>query len=130
MWPAQPWGDPLRVLNRGGGTPWMVERLLRAVRRLAAEKIVDPEVLDPSPRKPAGDRLLVLAAGITSAAPHRMFQQIASQFERMASPPRGGTRWHASSVRHLLQRAERLGLLGTPSPSPGTPELTAGGYAF
>jgi hypothetical protein len=29
--------------------------------------------------------------------------------------PRGGTRWHPSSVRHLLARAEQLGLAGTPS---------------
>jgi predicted site-specific integrase-resolvase len=28
--------------------------------------------------------------------------------------PRGGTRWHPSSVKHLLTRAERLGLAGTP----------------
>jgi len=31
--------------------------------------------------------------------------------------PRGGTHWHASSVCDLLRRAERLGLLGAPSPA-------------
>ena len=46
-------------------------------------------------------------------------QQTASQLEAMRErTPRGGTRWHASSVRHLLQRAERLGLLGAASPPP------------
>jgi predicted site-specific integrase-resolvase len=29
--------------------------------------------------------------------------------------PRGGTRWHPSSVKHLLDRAERLGFAGTAS---------------
>ncbi|MBV8282379.1 MAG: recombinase family protein [Candidatus Eremiobacteraeota bacterium] len=114
MRPAQPWGDIVRVLNRVAGIPWTSERLRRTVRRLVAEKIVEPELLDPSPRKPAGDRLVVLVAGIASAAPERTLQQIASQLEGMRErTPRGGTRWHASSVRHLLHRAQRLGLLST-----------------
>jgi hypothetical protein len=96
---------------------WTSKRLRRTVRRLAAEKIVEPELLDPSPRKPAAD-LIVLVAAIASAAPDRTLQQIASQLEGMRErTPRGGTRWHASSVRQLLQRAERLGLLGAASPS-------------
>jgi len=124
MRPGQPWGDVVRVLNRTGGMVWTSERLRRTVRRLAAEKIVEPALLDPSPRKPAGDRLVVLVAGIASAAPDRTLQQIASQLEGMRErTPRGGTRWHASSVRHLLQRAERLGLLGVASPPP-----LSGGY--
>jgi hypothetical protein len=119
MRPSQPWGDVVRMLNRTGGVPWTSERLRRTVRRLAAEKIVEPELLVPSPRKPAGDRLVVLVASIASAAPDRTLQQIASQLEAMRErTPRGGIRWHASSIRHLLQRAERLGLLGTASPSP------------
>jgi DNA invertase Pin-like site-specific DNA recombinase len=119
MRPGQPWGDVVRVLNRTGGISWTSERLHRTVRRLAVEKIVEPGLLDPSPRKPAADRLVVLAAGIASAAPDRTLQQIASQLEGMRErTPRGGARWHASSVRHLLDRAERLGLLGTASPPP------------
>jgi hypothetical protein len=52
-------------------------------------------------------------AGIAAAAPDRTLQQIASQLEGMHErTPRGGTRWHASSVRHLLQRAHRIGLRG------------------
>jgi len=118
MRPGQPWGDVVRVLNRTTGMSWTPERLRRTVRRLAAEKIVESELLDPAPRKPAADRLVVLVAGIASAAPDRTLQQIASQLEGMRErTPRGGTRWHASSVRHLLQRAERLGLLGAPSPA-------------
>lgn len=57
-------------------------------------------------------------AGIASAARDCTLQQIASQLEGIRERTlRGGTRWHASSVRHLLRRAERLGLLGAPSPA-------------
>lgn len=39
-------------------------------------------------------------------------QQIAAHLEDMHErTPRGGTRWHPSSVKHLLTRAQRLGLL-------------------
>ena len=38
-------------------------------------------------------------------------QQIAAQLEGMRErTPRGGTRWHPSSVRNLLLQAERLGV--------------------
>jgi len=38
-------------------------------------------------------------------------QQIASQLEAMRErTPRGGTRWHRSSVQQLLAKAERLRL--------------------
>ena len=56
-----------------------------------------------------GDR----QAGIKAAAPERTLQQIAVQLESMRErTPRGGTRWHPSSVRHLLVQAERFGLVG------------------
>jgi DNA invertase Pin-like site-specific DNA recombinase len=35
MRPNQPWGDVVRVLNRGQATTWTVERLRRTVQRLA-----------------------------------------------------------------------------------------------
>jgi hypothetical protein len=113
----QPWGDVVRVLNRTTGLSWTPERLRRTVRRLAAEKIVEPGLLDPAPRKPAADRLLVLVAGIASAVPDCTLPQIASQLEGMRAHAARRNRWHASSVRHLLRRAERLGLLGAPSPA-------------
>jgi DNA invertase Pin-like site-specific DNA recombinase len=116
MRPAQPWGDVVRVLNRtpvsSGGTAakWTPERLRRAVRRLVAEKIVESEVLGRAPRRPADDRLIALVAGIATAAPDRTLQQIAAQLEAMRErTPRGGTRWHPSSVKHLLDQATRRG---------------------
>jgi len=52
-------------------------------------------------------------------------QQIAAQLEAMRErTPRGGTRWHPSSVKHLLARAERLGLAG-----PASSQVTRGAWA-
>lgn len=47
MRPDQPWGDVVRVLNRGQAAPWTVERLRRTVRRLVGEGIIHSR-LDPS----------------------------------------------------------------------------------
>ena len=113
--PAQPWGDVVRVLNRTTEATWTVERLRRTVRRLVAEGIVEAKLLDRAPRQQSDDRLLRLVAGIAAAAPDRTLQQIAAQLEAMRErTPRGGTRWHTSSVKHLLDRAEQLALVGTP----------------
>src|SRR6202789_1071949 len=38
MRPDQPWGDGVRVLNRGDGASWTVERLRRTARRLVTER--------------------------------------------------------------------------------------------
>lgn len=111
MRPGQPWGDVVRVLNRGQDVRWTVERLRRTVRRLVSEGILEASLLDRARPQAADDRLIRLLAGIKAAAPDRTLQQIAAQLEAMRErTPRGGTRWHASSVRHLLDRAERLGL--------------------
>jgi DNA invertase Pin-like site-specific DNA recombinase len=111
MRPGQPWGDVVRVLNQQPGIPWTVERRRRTVRRLAAEGIVEASLLDRARPQGGEDRLIRLVAGIKTAAPDRTLQQIATQLEAMRErTPRGGTRWHRSSVQQLLIKAERLGL--------------------
>lgn len=112
MRPDQPWGDVVRVLNRGQGQVWSVERLRRTVRRLVSEGLIEGYILERARPQPADDRLTRLVAGIKAAAPDRTLQEIAAQLEAMRErTPRGGTRWHPSSVRNLLLQAERLGLL-------------------
>jgi hypothetical protein len=109
-------GDVVRVLNRGPEAGWTAERLRRTVRRLVSEGIVEARLLDRASQQRGDDRLLRLVAGIASAAPDRTLQQIAAQLEAMHErTPRGGTRWHPSSVKHLLDRAARLGLVRTPT---------------
>ena len=108
--PAQAWGDVVRVLNRTAARAWTVERLRRTVRRLVAEGLAEPALLGRAPAQQADQRLVRLVAGIATATPHHTLQRIAAQLEAMHErTPRGGTRWHPSSVRHLLLRAERLG---------------------
>src|ERR1700744_4080021 len=46
MRPGQPWGDVVRVLNRGKAITWTVERLRRTVRRLVDEGIIEARLLD------------------------------------------------------------------------------------
>jgi hypothetical protein len=106
----------VRVLNRGQAATWTVERLRRTVRRLADEGILESSLLDRAPPQQSDDRLVRLVAGIKGAAPDRTLQQIAAQLETMRErTPRGGTRWHPSSVKHLLARAEHLGLAAAAS---------------
>lgn len=114
MRPEQPWGDVVRVLNRDGAPGaqrWTVERLRRTVRRLATEGIVEQGLLGRAPPPTGSDRLVRLVGGIAAAAPEMTLQQIATQLEGMRErTPRGGTRWHPSSVLNLLRQAERLGV--------------------
>jgi DNA invertase Pin-like site-specific DNA recombinase len=110
MRPGQPWGDVVRVLNQGRTASWTAERLRRTVRRLASEGMIEATLLNRATPQLGDDRLMRLVAGIKAAAPDRTLQQIAAQLEAMRErTPRGGTRWHPSSVKHLLVQAERLG---------------------
>jgi DNA invertase Pin-like site-specific DNA recombinase len=119
MRPEQPWGDVVRVLNRGNGGNWTVERLRRTVRRLVTEGLIEANLLERARPQTADDRLVRLVAGIKAAAPERTLQQIAVQLETMRErTPRGGTRWHPSSVKHLLGQAEPLGLAGATLAAP------------
>jgi hypothetical protein len=54
---------------------------------------------------------MMLVAGIAMANPNMPLRAIGAQLEAMRErTPRGGTRWHRSSVQQLLAKAERLGL--------------------
>ena len=122
MRPGQPWGDVVRVLNRGKGANWTVERLRRTVRRLVSEGIVEATLMERARPQTGDDRLVRLVAGIKAAAPDRTLQQIAAQLEAMCErTPRGGTRWHPSSVKHLLDQAEplRLAVAAATTGAPG-----------
>lgn len=111
MRPLSPWEDVARVINRDAAQKWTVERLRRAVRRAVREKLADPGLLDRAPRSPPEDRLMMLVAGIAMANPDLSLRAIAAQLEQMRErTPRGSPKWAASSVKHLLDQAARLGL--------------------
>ena len=70
-------------------------------------------------RMPIASRVR-LVAGIAIADPGLPLRDIAAQLERMHErTPRGGRQWQPSSVRALLDRARRLGLV-VPEPVPGS----------
>jgi len=59
------------------------------------------------------DRLARSVSHLLAVIEKLEVQQIAAQLEAMHErTPRGGTRWHPSSVRNLLVQAERRGLAG------------------
>lgn len=109
--PASTWDDVVRVLNIDAPQKWTVERLRRAVRRAVREKVADPILLARAQRVRPDDRLMMLVAGIAMANPNLSLRAIAAQLEQMRErTPRGSPKWAASSVKHLLDQAARLGL--------------------
>ncbi|TDR28964.1 recombinase family protein [Aquamicrobium defluvii] len=113
MRPDHTWDDIARVLKQRG-LDWTPERLRRAVKWMVAEGMADAALLRKSPPRLPEDRLMTLVAGIHSSNPGLTLREIASQLERLHErTPRGGTKWSPSSVKNLLDRAKRSGLLAT-----------------
>lgn len=114
MRPANAWGKVAKALGRLGSPDrlWTADRLSRAVRRLVAEGLADRVLVEPAPRKPPKDDILLVIAGIKGAAPDISLRAIATRLEEMRiRTPRGGSTWSASSVKALLDRAGRFGLV-------------------
>ena len=111
MRPDHTWDDIAQVLKHRG-LDWTPERLRRAVKWLVSEHLADAALLRKSlPRLPE-DRLMTLVAGIHSSNSALTLREIATQLERLHErTPRGGTKWSPSSVKNLIDRARRSGLL-------------------
>lgn len=109
--PAMAWEDLARLLGARTGQDWSVERLKRAARRYVRDGLLAATVMDRAPRSTPDDRLLAIVAGMRHADPDLTLAGIATGLEAMRERTlRGGTKWYPSSVRMLLQRAERMGL--------------------
>jgi DNA invertase Pin-like site-specific DNA recombinase len=119
MRPDHRWEDVARVLNARRSRPedgalprWSVEMLRRATRRFVLDGLADPNLLRPAPRNTGNERLPTLVAGIARANPELTLAQIGAQLEAMYErTPRGGTRWGPSSVKSLIDRARKLGVM-------------------
>ena len=112
--PARPWAEVLHAVNAAlpPGRRWSEARLIRAVRRFAAEGLAEPALLSPAPRRRPPDRLVALAAGIARSNPALSLRAIGAELTALRErTPRGGVHWAPSSVAHLLARARRAGLL-------------------
>ena len=106
--------DVLRIVN--GALPpdrhWTQSRLLRAVNAYVRDGFLPETVLDRAGRREKDDRLPAIVAGIKAANPDITLQAFCDRLQSMRErTPRGRARWQPSSVKMLLERAERLGLL-------------------
>ncbi|KZX99536.1 hypothetical protein A3722_18870 [Sulfitobacter sp. HI0027] len=91
---------------------WTQSRLLRAVKAYVRDGFLPTEVLARAGRRETDDRLPAIVAAIKGSDPDITLQAICDRLEAMRErTPRGRTSWQPSSVRMLLQRAEKLGLL-------------------
>ena len=134
--PGHPWDRVVDVLNtamrkRPGDdpAPWTRDALIRAVRRLVADGLADPDLLKAAPRRSRKAvaqtaRLVELVATIHNAADggKPTLARIGRQLERQGIRTATGAKtWAPSSVKALLDRAREQGLI--------TPEtrLAAGG---
>ncbi len=109
--PQHSWENVVRVLNRRG-QDWTVERLRRAVHRMARAKLAENDLLARSPRRAPEDHLMQLVAAIAIADPDLSLREIAAELDKLGERPKGGARkWITSSVRDLLDEAHRFGLI-------------------
>jgi hypothetical protein len=112
--PDMAWEDVLRIVNSPlpEARRWTQSRLLRATRAYVRDGFLPAIVLDRAGRRETDDRLPAIVAAIKGADPDITLQAICDRLEAMRErTPRGRTSWQPSSVKMLLDRARRLGLL-------------------
>lgn len=115
---ASPWIPTVRALRprhtwrqvasylRSRGLDWSHDRLQRAATRLANEGLLDKTLLKRAPMQKGDNSLATLVAGIATADPELSLRDIGGVLTTMGvRPPRLGDKWHASSVRYLLEKS-------------------------
>lgn len=99
MRPLSSWGEVARVI----GGDMTIERLRRSVKRLVDQGLADAALQGRAPLKQSKHHLVDVIKALSET---RTLQQVANRLEEMGErTPRGGIRWHPSSVRHLLKKA-------------------------
>jgi len=114
--PDMAWEDVLRIVNASLPVDrrWTQARLLRAVKAYVRDGFLPDTVLGRASRRDTDDRLPAIVAALKGADPDITLQAICDRLEAMRErTPRGRTSWQPSSVRMLLRRAEKLGLMGS-----------------
>ena len=111
--PDMPWQDVLAVVNSRlpDSRRWTLQRLVRAAKVFVAEGLLPATVLERATMRRKDDRLPTLVAAMRASRPDVTLQEMCDMLEEMRVPtPRGRTTWYPSSVKALLERAERLGV--------------------
>lgn len=99
--PDHSWTDVARIL----GTGWSADKVRRAAAWSISNGHADKTILTRAPQRDTAGRLLIIAEAIQRANPTLSLREIGRQLEALRErTPRGGTRWAASSVKHLLDR--------------------------
>jgi hypothetical protein len=124
--PAQPWPEVVETVNAAlpaGMRRFTPARLVSAVRLLASEGLAERDLLAAAPRgqarrgRGARTRAMEVAAALAAGRPGITLAELGVELTRMRhQPPRGAPVWAPSSVKALLDRARKLGLLAA-SPS-------------
>ena len=121
--PGTPWPEVTEAINATlprGRRPFTKERLVRALRLLVAERLVEEGLLNPAPRRQprrgalARSRAVEVAAALTAGRPGMTLAELGAELARLRhAPPGGGPTWAPSSLKALLDRARAQGLLAT-----------------
>jgi DNA invertase Pin-like site-specific DNA recombinase len=112
--PAKAWPEVAEAVSRATGATWTVERLVRSVRRLVREGMVDRKVLAkaPRPRRRRSEELAHLVQGLAFTNPGLSLRGIGGKLEAMKiRTPAGKPHWTAASVAHLLKKVPGASVL-------------------
>jgi hypothetical protein len=117
--PARSWDDVTEAVNAAlppGQPPFTRERLVRSVRLFVREGLAEAALLERAPRRMTRNRkarrAMELAASFLRGRPRASLAEIGAELSRIDVAPRSGNRWADSSVKLLLDRARKIGLLG------------------
>ena len=116
--PTKPWDDVTTAVNAvlaPGQRPFTRERLVRTVQLFVREGLAEASLLERAPRPTTRDpkrrRAMELAASFLRGRPQAKLADIGVELARMGVMPRSGGAWADSSVKLLVDRARKTGLL-------------------
>jgi DNA invertase Pin-like site-specific DNA recombinase len=117
--PGCSWDEVTEAVNAAlspGHPAFTRERLVRTVRLFVREGLAEPALLGRTPgrttRDPKAKRAMELAASFLRGRPRASLADIGIDLARMGVTPRSGGAWAVSSVKLLLDRARKAGLIG------------------